>query len=263
MVDNPYQPGGALLDDSYVVRAADEELRESILANKSFPYFLPARQSGKSSILARARNRLGIADIRIALVDLSEFPPEALFNYGAFVEAFILEILHEIDRPAALDRAVERAKTQPRFLLESLRAILSFTGGRLVVCIDEIDRLRRCDFKDDFLGQIRAIFNRRTREATLERLQFILAGAASPEDLIGDSLQSPFNVGKEIRLEDLSREGVTKLLALGWQTPTPERDEAIERLLYWTSGSVYLCQEFFTEGIMNTSSTRKVCLCRS
>jgi small GTP-binding protein len=240
---NPYQPGGALQGDSYIMREADKKLQRAILDNTLFPYFLAARQSGKSSILAQTQAVLRSPDLQIAIVDLSEFAPVSLSSYERFVSAFITEILSEIGSEGELRDRIAQAEKSPRFLLESIRAIVSHVAGRLVICIDEIDVLTRCDFKDAFLGQIRALFNRRTREGALKRIQFVLAGAASSEDLITDLRQSPFNVGEDIRLDDLSSDGVKQLLLLGWQADTPQVDEANHALLSWTSGSVFLCQD--------------------
>lgn len=127
--------------------------------------------------------------------------------------------------------------------MESIRILLSHIRGRLVVCIDEIDVLKQCDFKDNLLGQIRALFNERVSDPTLSQIQFVLAGATSPEDLIADLRQSPFNVGEEILLNDLSSDSVKELVLLGWPWETPQIEEAIETLVYWTAGSVFLCQD--------------------
>jgi hypothetical protein len=241
---NPYQPGAALQDGSYVVREADEKLQRAILDNKLFPYFLSARQSGKSSILARTQSVLKSSELRIAIVDLSGFAPVALSSYERFVSAFIAEILTEIGNEDELREKLTSAEAtgNARFLLESIRAIIAHMTGRLVVCIDEIDVLKRCDFKDAFLGHIRSLCNRRSRESALRRIQFVLAGATSSENLISDLLQSPFNVGEPITLDDLSADRVRALLLQGWPADTRGIAEATEMLSQWTSGSVFLCQ---------------------
>lgn len=240
---NPYQPGGTLLGRSYVLREADEELRRAIQENTLFPYFLAARQSGKSSVLAHARSTLRSRDLEIAIVDLSEFSPGALSSYEAFIHKFLQELTTCIGGDDHLREGLQRAEEGPSVLLESIGLVLEQVVGRLVVCIDEIDVLRQCNFKDAFMGQLRGLFNRRAGEPYLNRIQFVLAGTASTEDLITNLGQSPFNVGFDIELADLTLVDVRELLRLGWPLDTPLAEEAARLLTYWTSGSVYLCQE--------------------
>jgi small GTP-binding protein len=240
---NPYQSGGTLRGGSYIVREADERLQKAILDNRSFPYFLAARQSGKSSILARTQSILESPNLQIVIVDLSALEPVSLGSYEQFVIAFVSEVLNQIGIDDRLCTRIKRARKKSLFLLESIKILLAHISGRLVICIDEIDILKRCDFKDNFLGQIRAIFNRRGSEPTLSRIQFVLAGATSSDDLITDLRQSPFNVGEDIKLDDLSSDGMKQLLLLGWLPETPQINEAMQMLAYWTSGSVFLCQD--------------------
>ena len=241
---NPYQPGAALQDGSYIVREADQKLQQAILNNGNVPYFLAARQSGKSSILARTQSVLKSSELKIAIVDLQEFAPVALSSYERFVSAFISEILTEVGSKKELGDKLTlfEAETNPRFLQDALSAIVMHTTGRLVVCIDEIDVLRRCDFKNGFLGQIRALCNKRSREPDFRRIQFVLAGATPAAKLISNLLESPFNVGDPISLDDLSSEELKQLVHHGWPTNTKQMDEAAQMLIEWTSGSVFLCQ---------------------
>ena len=240
---NPYQPGGTLSQGSYIVRKADSKLQEAILTNSMFPFVLAARQSGKSSVLVRTQSVLASPELKIAIVDLSKFSEIALRTYTSFVTTFVSEILKEIKSDDRIRAQVKQVEQDPLFLLEAIDVILENVTGRLVVCIDEIDTLQGRDFNDNFLGQIRSLFNSRTSNRTVNRIQFVLAGAASSENLISDLRQSPFNIGKGIELDDLSSDGARKLLSLGWAADTSGVDEALEMLLYWTSGSVFLCQD--------------------
>ena len=200
---NPYQPGGTLSQGSYIVRKADSKLQEAILTNSMFPFVLAARQSGKSSVLVRTQSVLASPELKIAIVDLSKFSEIVLRTYTSFVTTFVSEILKEIKSDDRIRAQVKQVEQDPLFLLEAIDVILENVTGRLVVCIDEIDTLQGRDFNDNFLGQIRSLFNSRTSNRTVNRIQFVLAGAASSENLISDLRQSPFNIGKDIELDDL------------------------------------------------------------
>jgi len=252
---NPYQPGGTLAGVSYVERKADQRLRQAISDNQLYPFFLAARQSGKSSVLARAKASLNSPQLRIAIVDLSEFSPAALRKYERFVGEFVHDILEEIQADAPLQEAISRMADRPRFLLQAFRAILGSISGKLIVCVDEVDVLTRCPFKDEFLSQVRALFNRRTAEEPLRRVQFVLAGAARCEALITDVRRSPFNVGEDINLDDLTSGGVKQLVQLGWPKCDDKAEEAVKMLLYWTGGAAYLCQHILHRAFEHSSET--------
>lgn len=239
---NPYQPGGTLAGNSYIAREADERLQKAIFENAQYPFFLASRQSGKSSVLARTQFLLGSTELRILIVDLSEFSPNSLQDYQRFVAEFINDILDQIDADTRLRQAMVEAENRPRFLLRAIRSVLESIAGRFIVCIDEVDVLTGCPFKDEFLSQVRALFNRRSSEKILARIQFVLAGAAPGGALISDPRRSPFNIGEHIYLDDLSFEGVKQLVRLGWPANNDVLDEIATKLLFWTSGSAYLCQ---------------------
>lgn len=76
-----YQPGpsffvtGGTLSasaGSYVVRQADTDLYENLLAGE-YCYVLNSRQMGKSSLCVRAIERLRAAGVRTAFLDLTKY----------------------------------------------------------------------------------------------------------------------------------------------------------------------------------------------
>jgi small GTP-binding protein len=253
---NPYQPGGTLAGASYIERSADQRLQRAIADNQLYPFFLAARQSGKSSVLARAKSLLNSPQLHIAIVDLSEFSPDALTLYERFISEFVYELLEQIHVEPRLQQVIKDLAGRPRFLLQAFRAVLARVSGRLIVCIDEVDVLTRCPFKDEFLSQVRALFNRRTTEETLRRVQFVLAGAAACETLITDVRRSPFNVGEDINLDDLTFKGVRQLALLGWPECRDSIEEVVNLLLFWTGGSAYLCQFILHRAFQQCAETQ-------
>lgn len=113
--ENPYQSVGTLQGVSYIVREADEKLQKAILNNRQFPYFLAARQSGKSSILTRTQSTLEAPGLHFAILDLSKFDPISLGSYDKFVNTFVSEIISAIGGDEALRSKIKRARKEPLF----------------------------------------------------------------------------------------------------------------------------------------------------
>src|SRR5687767_51442 len=203
-LENPYRAAGAFSGKAYIRRDADLQLIEQIEDNQYYPYFAAPRQSGKSSLLLRTMAALDPKKYRCALVDLSPF---VVTSYDDFWRQF----LHEVARSANFDPAPIGQEDPRDVLLLWLRSCRQ----RLIVFMDEIDVLLGVDFREQIFSKFRTFFNLRARldTADLQRLQFVLAGAAHSSRFIKDPRWSPFNVAIEIELEDLSAAQVSQLAA--------------------------------------------------
>ena len=133
-----------------------------------------------------------------------------------------------------LPQAIQAARP-----LRTLRAWLDATPERLVVFLDETDAMLRAPFCGQFFSFVRGLFNLRSEEPNFARLIFVLAGAALPSQLISSPATSPFNIGVEIHLDDLSLAETRQLVShLG----SPADGEIAARLHALTGGSVFLSQ---------------------
>src|SRR5262249_47787582 len=122
-----------------------------------------------------------------------------------------------------------------RDLLCAIASRATTAGRPVAIALDEVGSLGRTG-PASFFSVLRAVFNSRTIEPWFENLTFILAGAFRPSELIKDSRISPFNVAHRVRLPDLTSEQVRQLAAKG-RLVTPK---VIARILFWTSGQVYM-----------------------
>ncbi|XXX73571.1 protein kinase [Sorangium sp. So ce134] len=241
----PYRAAGTFSGKSYIERRADRELRKEIEENQRYPYLVAPRQSGKSSLIVRTMSALDPGVFRCALVDLSPFPID---DYDAFWRRFL----------SAVARSAQLAgdNIQSDYPEDTFLDWLSTFQERLVVFVDEIDVLIDARFKEQFFSQIRALFNQRAVEERLNRLQIVLSGAAHPSRLIEDELRSPFNVGIEVELDDLSLAQV-KELSLHLAESGASVDKFVHaRLFRHTAGSVYLCQ-LVLEQLWSTATAAK------
>src|SRR5262249_36834688 len=106
----------------------------------------------------------------------------------------------------------------------------------------EIEQTRKLDFSDDFFAVLRAFYNERAKNTVFKRLGFVLLGAVSPQNLVRDRTQSPFNIGTRIELTDFSYEEA-RTLARGFPLEEKVAERVLERILYWTDGHPYLTQK--------------------
>ena len=237
-LENPYRAAGAFSGKAYIRREADAQLLEQIEDNQYYPYFAAPRQSGKSSLLLRTMAALDPKKYRCALVDLSPF---VVASYDDFWRQF----LHEVARSANFDPSPIGREDPRDVLLLWLRGCRQ----RLIVFMDEIDVLLGVDFREQIFSKFRTFFNLRARldTADLQRLQFVLAGAAHSSRFIKDPRWSPFNVAIEIELEDLSAAQVSQLAAYLGTAGAFAGPDLTSRVYDLSGGSVFLCQLIFEQ----------------
>jgi len=234
--------GGTLRPDSpsYIERDADRLLLKALAAGE-FCYVLDSRQKGKSSLMARAIERLREEGVACAKLDLQRFGT----NLDA--ERWYAGLLTGLGRDQAQTRLLlEHWSTSQglgplqRFVgaIESI-ILPSLEGGRIVVFVDEIDFVRSLSFStDEFFAGIREMYNRRANEPVFNQITFCLLGVATPSDLIQDVRITPFNIGRRIELTDFTL-AEAEPLAQGLGL---DGARTLERVLYWTGGHPYLTQ---------------------
>ncbi len=242
----PYRAAGTFAGPSYVEREADQLLLNAVQKNQRYPYIVAPRQSGKSSLLLRVRGELDPGSYTSAYVDLSTFD---ISDY----EGFWRSLLEAIAEASDLDTSV----INPRRPEVTFLAWLDRSPTRIVVFIDEIDTLIGAAFCDQFFSKLRSLFNKRAEAPKLARLLLVLAGAAHPTQLIKDNMRSPFNVGIEIKLDDLTPAHVRALASHLAASGAEVEGGVADRLHAATGGSVYLAQ-LILEKLWTESEDRRV-----
>ncbi len=236
-----YVTGGTLSTSatSYVVRQADRELFENLLAGE-FCYVLNSRQMGKSSLMVRAAERLKAAGVRTAILDLTavgqNVTPEQWYNGLLSRLGLQLELEDQLE---AFYLGCSHLSPLQRWQQALTSVVLPRMNALLVIFVDEIDVVRSLPFSaDEFFAGIRQCYVGRATDPNLERLSICLLGAATPADLIQDTRTSPFNIGTRIDLRDFSTSEAAPLA----QGLGEGADNLLDRILYWTGGHPYLTQ---------------------
>ena len=236
-------PMGAVGLDSrfYLVREADRVYKNALSRCDSIVLVRGARQSGKTSLMARGLQQARDDGTHVVLTDFQKLNASDL----ASAESFFLAVGDWLAEKLDLDVSPHESWNSRRgasvnFERFLRREILAKLSAPLVWGLDEVDRLFTCDFSGEVFGLFRSWHNERALDPAgpWSRLTLAIAYATEAHLFITDINQSPFNVGTRISLEDFS---VKQVEDLNRRYGNPLRDESeIQQLTAMVGGQPYL-----------------------
>jgi hypothetical protein len=234
--------GAVPLDSKfYVVRRVDAELEAAIARRDSIVLIKGARQTGKTSLLARAIHQMRQRGVRVVLTDLQKLASDQFASLDVFFRAVAELMADQLDLAVFPDE-VWRAGRSPNINLERYlrHEVLEPRPEPLLWALDEVDRLFSCSFG----GDVFALFRTWHNECALDpdkpwlRMTLVIAYATEAHFFITDPNQSPFNVGTKLELADFTREQVADLNRR-YGSPLREPTEFL-RLYALLNGQPYL-----------------------
>jgi hypothetical protein len=235
--------GGAVPLDSpfYVVRDTDAEFRSAIARRDSIVLVKGARETGKTSLLARGLQQARETGARVVLTDFRTFNAMHLASAETVLLAMGETLGEQLDldvMPA--DIWEPRRGPNPNFRRYLRREVLDPLAIPLVWGLDGVDRLFDCDFCSEVFGLMRSWHNDRALDPAgpWARLTLVIAYATEAHLFITDANQSPFNVGTRLTLRDFTLAEVADLNA---RHQSPLSDEAaVTRFYHLVGGHPYL-----------------------
>lgn len=201
-------PVGALPVNSpfYIKREADDELCSAIARNDTLVLIKGARQVGKSSLLAQGVQYARALGRTVVVTDLQSLNFEAFASIDKLFYALAERIAYQLS--LNFPPSCWRPGVSPNVNFEHYLklAVLPRAEKELVWCLDEVDRLFDCAYKNDFFGLLRYWHN-----YPMGPLTIALAYATEAHLFITDLNQSPFNVGTRLSLQDFTLDQVIEL----------------------------------------------------
>ncbi|MBI1882130.1 MAG: AAA-like domain-containing protein [Chloroflexi bacterium] len=239
MNEHPFQVGGPLLAGMpvYVERQADEQAYFHLL-RMDYLTLIETRQQGKTSLInnliGRFQNQNYVfAYASIEILASRQIDEATWYTYLADGLLRQIKFIPASQRPPSPKNGAEWFN----FLTE-LGELAAQAHKNLVIALDEIGGTPP-DWATDFFAAIRSTFVYRQIQPTFQHLTFILAGAYNPRKLITNPNISPFNVAKQVHLEDFTVEQI-KLLTAHLDASPEIQNLIAERIHYWTDGQPYL-----------------------
>jgi WD40 repeat protein len=229
----------------YVRRRADDLLFDAVLAGRYAHVIAPCR-SGKSSLIAATAARLEAKGFNVAVLDLGQIGErDAGTDAGRWYYSVAYRILRQLRIRFDLqswwqDKSI--LGNCQRLLEFYNEIVLRFVQERIVIFVDEVQRVRENSIGAELLASIRSAHNGRATDPEFGRLTFVLLGECDPVSLIDEPALSPFNVTQSIPLDDFSRDD-TDIFATELNLTAEQARQALDRIYFWTSGQPYLTQK--------------------
>ncbi len=214
-LDELEAPGGAvkLHDRFYVERDADASLRHEVVKAGTTTTIRAARQTGKSSLLARGVHHARQNGARVVRLDMQRVDQDHLETPDAFLRYLAEFVIRKLRLDVAEVERRWRGALGPQDKLTCLIEdyVLPESDGPIVLAMDEADRLLKTGFHKDFFALVRSWHNSRAFDERWDGLNIVLVISTEPYLLIPDVTQSPFNVGLKLYLEDFDEDQVRDL----------------------------------------------------
>jgi len=195
----------ALGHPRYVTRQADREAEAAITTGESVVLLKGPRQTGKTSLLARALEAARRRGARAVCTDLLALTEDQLGSLDSALRALATHLADELDLPPPAD-SWDADRGSLRSFRRYVRTEALPRVPRLIWGLDQVDRLFSRPYAGDILGLFRSWHNERALDPSgpWQRLTLALSYSAEAHLFVADLNQSPFNVGVRVELTDFT-----------------------------------------------------------
>jgi hypothetical protein len=229
----------------YIVRPSDDEVL-ALLERGEYCSVLFSRQTGKTSLIKRARARLiekGYATAEVEVAGMLGSPKDADEWYQGLLDEIARQLRLKVNVTEwwQMTSAITANQKLIQFFREEVIAKRS-TDKPVIIFLDEIDSTLKLAYTDDFFVAIRAMYNDRASDPLYEKIAFCLVGVATPNELIKEKRTTPYNIGKTIELPDFdaARDDLTPLYRAVYATDEARGAAVVRAILAETGGHPYL-----------------------
>lgn len=235
---HPVRPG-------YIRRSADDALYH-VLVSGQYAHIIAPNRTGKSSLIAATSARLQNNGYKVAVLDLGQISErDGGTDPGRWYYSIAYRLLRQLRLKIDLqewwqDKSI--LSNRQRLVEFYVEVVLQHISERVVIFVDEIQRVANRSLAEHLLASIRAAHNARVTEPEFQRLCFVIAGECDPLTLLPEPSASPFAVSQEIRLDDFTRDDLDTFATELNLLPS-DATLALDRIYYWTSGHPYLTQK--------------------
>lgn len=233
----------------YIERPHDEELYR-LLRQGEYCNILSSRQTGKSSSMRYAWERLRAVGIIVVEIDLAGTlgaPASSDQWYCGLLQHLSRRLNVRVDVFSWWDQrsALPRSQRLQKFFCEEL---VPEVNGPIVVFIDEVDAALRLLYTNDFFAAVRSMFNQRIDVSEFQQVTFCLIGVASSADLIRDRRITPYNIGVDINLSDfvVERDDMSQLI-VALRSKYSQAEIMLSEIMSWTGGHPFLTMKLCHE----------------
>jgi hypothetical protein len=241
-IESLREPGGAvhLGTEFYIQRKGDARLHSELSKSYGATITIRApRQTGKSSLLIRGVAQARARGSKVVSIDLQPIDNSYLQSLDSFLHYFATFTFSKLGLDTSvIDKAWQSALSPSdkiTYVMENY--VLPQCDTKIILAIDEADRLLKTSFHDTFFGLIRFWHNNRAANELWDKLDILMVISTEPHLLIREITQSPFNVGLRIVLQDFDQNQVSDL---NMRYQNPFSNQVLPDVMDFLNGHPYL-----------------------
>ena len=198
--------GGAVPPDSpfYVERPTDVEFTQALRRHESILLVKGPRQIGKTSLIGRGARLAREEGWRVAMTDFQKLSTAQLASEDTFYRLLALTLAKTLKFKYDFEEEWLDVFGANMNMDCFVRALIDDSEVPLVWFMDEADKIFGAPFASDFFGLVRSWHNSRATEpgGPWSRFTVVMGYATEAHLFIQDLNQSPFNVGRQLPLDD-------------------------------------------------------------